>query len=641
MVTKLRRFSRKKGLKIFSFALTVFLLVSAIIQTYYIFYASNLNIESLFVKDYVESDGFRYGEITPAINDVLNKITVGKKLDYIPKYFYYYTDGEKYYNNITLSEIIKLKYHYEYDGEIWFPKEKPDDYNSSDKNDSDYLEAYYLVGSDHIYDISHNEAQDGEMKNYTLYIGFSEEHMQQKQQEWNSDRSEVLSKVKLLVLSLVISLICIIHLITVTGRNPEDDKVHLTPYMDRIYTDIQFLLIILTLVIWFGGINNQMNYTSDPSDVLSMDQIVMMIYLGILSGIALIICGVLFLSMVRKLKARKLLKHSLMYAIGSGINKYIRSLFDIKRFENYPLTDSLNRRQIIFTVASGLLVFLFTIFSLLSTILWIFPLMLEAVVIYWYFYENRKTFEEINLGFQESLKEQMKSERMKVDLITNVSHDLKTPLTSIISYVELLSKEELPEAARDYVNILADKSGRLKNIVSDLFDLAKSTSGNLPLNMENLDLKKLIEQTLGDMEDEIEKSNIRIKTTLTESPVYIYSDGKKLYRVFQNIIGNALKYSLQGTRIFIDMEVDNKIVNVVIKNTASYDMDFTAEEILQRFNRGDKSRTTEGSGLGLSIAESFTRACGGNFKVEIDGDQFKVKLRFTISGVVPLPEMDN
>ena len=159
--------------------------------------------------------------------------------------------------------------------------------------------------------------------------------------------------------------------------------------------------------------------------------------------------------------------------------------------------------------------------------------------------------------------------------------------------------------------------------------------------MENLDLKKLIEQTLGDMEDEIEKSNIRIKTTLTESPVYIYSDGKKLYWVYQNIIVNALKDSLQGTRIFIDMEFDNKIVNVVIKNTASYDMDFTAEEILQRFNRGDKSRTTEGSGLGLSIAESFTRACGGNFKVEIDGDQFKVKLRFTISGVVPLPEMDN
>lgn len=265
--------------------------------------------------------------------------------------------------------------------------------------------------------------------------------------------------------------------------------------------------------------------------------------------------------------------------------------------------------------------------------------MIEAVIIFWYFYENRKTFDEINLGFQESYKEQMKSERMKVDLITNVSHDLKTPLTSIISYVDLLSKEDLPETARDYVSILAEKSGRLKNIVSDLFDLAKSTSGNLPLNMENLDLKKLIEQTLGDMEDEIEKSNMRIKTTLTETPVYIYSDGKKLYRVFQNIIGNALKYSLQGTRIFIDMVIINNSVSVIVKNTASYDMDFTAEEILQRFNRGDKSRTTEGSGLGLSIAESFTWACGGSFKVEIDGDQFKVLLEFPISIMVSPPEI--
>ena len=226
----------------------------------------------------------------------------------------------------------------------------------------------------------------------------------------------------------------------------------------------------------------------------------------------------------------------------------------------------------------------------------------------------------------------MKSERMKVDLITNVSHDLKTPLTSIISYVDLLSKEDLPESAQDYVNILADKSYRLKNIVSDLFDLAKSTSGNLPLNMENIDLKKLIEQTLGDMEDEIEKSGNNFKINLPEQPVYIFSDGNKLYRVFQNIIGNALKYSLEGTRVFIDMEIDNNIVSVIVKNTASYEMDFTADEVVQRFNRGDKSRTTEGSGLGLSIAESYTWACGGRFAIKIDGDQFKVKLNFKVNG---------
>jgi signal transduction histidine kinase len=264
------------------------------------------------------------------------------------------------------------------------------------------------------------------------------------------------------------------------------------------------------------------------------------------------------------------------------------------------------------------------------------PIFIEGVIIFWYFYENRKTYEKINKGFDESMQEQMKSERMKVDLITNVSHDLKTPLTSIISYVDLLSNEELPESARDYVSILVDKSERLKNIVSDLFDLAKSTSGNLPLNMETLDLKRLIEQTLGDMEDEIEKSQIRIKTSLTDQPVYIYSDGKKLYRVFQNILGNAIKYSLQGTRVFIDMQMDDRSIWVIVKNTASYDMDFTSEEILQRFNRGDDSRTSEGSGLGLSIAESFTKACGGEFTVKIDGDQFKVRLDFSRVRSMPI-----
>jgi len=263
--------------------------------------------------------------------------------------------------------------------------------------------------------------------------------------------------------------------------------------------------------------------------------------------------------------------------------------------------------------------------------LMVIPPIIEIGIIYWYVKYNNKTYEEINKGFDESLKEQMKSERMKVELITNVSHDLKTPLTSIISYVDLLSKEDnLTETARDYVNILAEKSYRLKNIVSDLFDLAKSTSGDINLDFERLDLKKLIEQTLGNMEDDIERSGLQIKTRLPEEPLYIMSDGKKLYRVFQNLIDNALKYSLKGTRIYIDLEeIEGKAV-ASIKNIAGYEMDFTAEEILHRFNRGDKARTTDGSGLGLSIAESFTKVCGGDFKLDIDGDLFKVVLKFNI-----------
>jgi len=146
--------------------------------------------------------------------------------------------------------------------------------------------------------------------------------------------------------------------------------------------------------------------------------------------------------------------------------------------------------------------------------------------------------------------------------------------------------------------------------------------------MEMLDLKKLIEQTLGDMQDDIEKSGFQIITKLPKDPIYIVSDGKRLYRVFQNIIDNALKYSLQGTRIFIEAGKKREDIFVILKNIAGYEMNFTAEEILQRFNRGDKSRNTDGSGLGLSIAESFTKVCGGDFKVDIDGDMFKVIISF-------------
>jgi len=305
-------------------------------------------------------------------------------------------------------------------------------------------------------------------------------------------------------------------------------------------------------------------------------------------------------------------------------------MFDGRIFAKYPLTKSLFYRQLIFITASGFLVFLTFVLMMVSP-LCILPPILEIIIIYWYIKGNNKTFEEINEGFNESIEEQMKAERMKIALITNVSHDLKTPLTSIISYVDLLSKEDgLSDTASDYIKILSDKSDRLKNIVSDLFDLAKSTSGNINLDLETLDIKKLIEQTLADMEDKIEKSGLQIKTKLPDCPVNIFSDGKKLYRVFQNIIDNALKYSLIGSRVFVELENNNGKAIATVKNTAGYEMNFTSDEILQRFNRGDKSRTTEGSGLGLSIAESFTTVCGGNFKVDIDGDLFKVAVSFKL-----------
>jgi signal transduction histidine kinase len=382
--------------------------------------------------------------------------------------------------------------------------------------------------------------------------------------------------------------------------------------------------------VWLNAVFDSPFGTRYITDKLDKNQIYTMIWTGAVTAAVSIICGFLLLAIVRKIKASKLIKHSFIFIFSYKCYDFLKSLFDGRAFERYALTKSLFYRQLVFITTSAAMVFFTFIFFIGGTILILLPPVLEIVLIYWYIKGNNKTFKDINKGFNESLEDQMRAERMKIALVTNVSHDLKTPLTSIISYVDLLSKEEnLSETVSDYVKILAEKSNRLKSIVSDLFDLAKSTSGDIVLDFESLDLKKLIEQTIADMDDEIEKSGLQIKTKLTEKPVSIIADGKRLYRVFQNVIGNALKYSLNGTRIFVQLEEINGKAIATIKNIAGYEMDFTADEVLQRFNRGDKSRTTEGSGLGLSIAESFTKVCGGDFKVDIDGDLFKVTISFS------------
>lgn len=229
----------------------------------------------------------------------------------------------------------------------------------------------------------------------------------------------------------------------------------------------------------------------------------------------------------------------------------------------------------------------------------------------------------------------IKSERMKIDLITNVSHDLKTPLTSIIGYVDLLQKQELPAEAADYARILQAKAERLSDTVSDLFTLAKSTSGAEPIALAPLDLVMAVRQTLADMSDAVEKSGIPVRTALPEC-AWVHAESAKLYRVLQNLLDNALRYSLAGTRIYLSVErTAHATVRLCLSNTASYEMDFTAEEIMQRFARGDRARTTQGSGLGLSIAESFMQNFGGDLSVTIDGDVFRTACTFRAA---PAPE---
>lgn len=247
-----------------------------------------------------------------------------------------------------------------------------------------------------------------------------------------------------------------------------------------------------------------------------------------------------------------------------------------------------------------------------------------------------ENLEQIN---QKSLEAALRSEQMKVDLISNVSHDLKTPLTSMVGYLELMKKEELSDVLADYLEVITRKAQKLKEMIDSLFDLAKTSSGNVELHMEQMEMNCLIEQVQADMEDRIAESGREFVVMLTEEPTDFMADSSYMYRIFQNLVENALKYSQEYTRIFMKSSVihvkeegsteeTGQKVRFEITNTSSYQMNFTREQIVERFARGDESRTTEGNGLGLAIVNTYTAALGGTFDVKIDCDQFKASVEF-------------
>lgn len=245
---------------------------------------------------------------------------------------------------------------------------------------------------------------------------------------------------------------------------------------------------------------------------------------------------------------------------------------------------------------------------------------------------------QIRQGMEQAVGEQLRSERMKVELVANVSHDLKTPLTSIISYLALLKQEEeLPEHIQDYIRILDEKAERLNSIVKDVFAVSKAASGQLPVEIKELDFGKLLRQTLADMQEQIQASTMTVKTEIPTEAVLIQADGSRMYRVFQNLIQNALSYSLDGSRIFVELVKEGGFAVTNIKNISRqelrYGIDFT-----ERFVRADESRTDGGAGLGLSIAKSFTEACGGRLTLETNADLFVVRVSFACSEAKPQQE---
>ncbi|MDY3248837.1 MAG: HAMP domain-containing sensor histidine kinase [Candidatus Choladocola sp.] len=247
-------------------------------------------------------------------------------------------------------------------------------------------------------------------------------------------------------------------------------------------------------------------------------------------------------------------------------------------------------------------------------------------------YEMARAVNEMGDGLQKAVDSIVKNERLKAELITNVSHDLKTPLTSIVNYVDLLKRENLQgERVQHYIEVLDQKSQRLKQLTEDLVEASKISSGNVELQMVRMQLQSMIRQACGEFQERLEEKKLVTVWNMEKEPVCIMADGRQLWRILENLLGNIYKYALEGTRIYIDLYRDGDTVYLSLKNTSARKLTVDAEELTGRFVRGDRSRSTEGSGLGLSIAQNLVQLQGGTFELKVDGDLFKVTLGFPVS----------
>ena len=511
-------------------------------------------------------------------------------------------------------------------------------------------------------------------ENTLLLVRFTDAQAAPIKAEWETQKTQITGVLHRAIVLTCIALVLFVYLLFVTGRKPEDEDVHLVT-IDRLPVEVNVLCFWAVLGT-AGGLNlalmgELLNGTNDMS-ILLVPSILFFVA-------AFAFALELTLSLVRVIKNRSFVQQcwsirfvrwcwrtavKLCESLWHGLGR-LRRIFARALFGNYKTRNVV----LLFTAYSAVLAFFAAVFGGVGGSFFVFVFGTVWFLAAGYFLIKRITgFERIvdalrrlragDLGFkltdmpegvfaemaedinslgdgmQAALQNEVRAERMKSELITNVSHDLKTPLTSILNYSDLLGKMDLtPEEANDYARIIYQKGLRLKNLTSDLFDISKVQSGAEQIISERLDACSLARQALAEQDKAVQESGLTVKAAIPERELPIWADGRKLSRVLENLIGNCVKYALKGTRVFLSVAEENGRAIIELKNTANYEMDFAADEITERFVRGDAARSTEGSGLGLAIAKSYTEVCGGTFDVSVDGDQFKVRIGFPVYGM--------
>ena len=525
-------------------------------------------------------------------------------------------------------------------------------------------------------------------ENSVIYVRITEEQAAGYAAQWSEQRGELMGLLRNLVVLCLLAVVAYIYLLFATGRTGEDDNIHLIT-IDRLYVECN-LLLLFGLPIAAGAFNIYVVFEGmqqrDMGGIWWFLAPSIILFAG-----AFALAVELSLSLVRNLKNHTFVQRSfILRAVrwcwrtagrivrwALGLCKNAGRFIDQRRESVFQrlLKDYKTRNVLLILLAySAVLAVLGMMFGVMidyGTAVFVFLLgvlwFLLAVV---FLVKRLDGFERIvgalrhlrtgeltdkltdmptgvlstmaedinslGDGMQNALQNAIRAERMKSELITNVSHDLKTPLTSILNYSDLLCQEHLtPEEANDYAKIIHQKSLRLKNLTSDLFDISKVQSGAEQMQCERIDTCTLVRQALGEQDKAIAESRLTLKVNIPDHEVPIWADGKKMSRVMENLLGNCIKYAMTGTRVFVTVSEQEGEAVIELKNIANYEMDFDAAEITERFVRGDAARTTEGSGLGLAIAKSYVMACGGTLAVDVDGDLFKVRIIFPVYGVQP------
>lgn len=456
----------------------------------------------------------------------------------------------------------------------------------------------------------------------------------------------------------VLWLIGMVWLTVTAGRRPEDEEIHLNGF-DRWYTEIAAGAVI---GIWLAG--TIISGTLIANSSLGYSHAVVTVI------VTCLICGTYtmawfligYLSLVRRIKAGTLWKNSLIRTVLKWIGKCSGKLADFARAFSRNTAEKIK----VLLVGGTFLFLQFLIIGCGFTgagVFLIILLIVDAAAVIFIIRKadgldlimdglkkisdgelqykiktdtltgKQKVMAEyinnIGGGLDAAVENSLKKERMQTELITNVSHDLKTPLTSIINYVDLMKRENPTDPKiQEYLRILDEKSQRLKVLTEDVVEASKASTGNIKLEMNDIDFVEMVQQVIGEFEEKFQEKNLTMMVHFTDEPSIIYADGQRMWRVLENVFGNVVKYAMEGTRVYAEISNRNKKVTFSLKNISAQPLNISADELTERFIRGDVARNTEGSGLGLSIAKSLTELQGGEFKLYLDGDLFKVMITF-------------